>query len=311
MRNPYEVLGVKPNASEDELRKAFRKLAKQYHPDLNQGNKAAESKFKDINAAYDLLSDPEKRTRFDRGEIDAEGRETFARTYANAGGGGYGPRARTYGWPGGGHTEFRFGSGGGEHEDISDLFAHVFGDRGAGFGASTEAPGRGRDRKHQVTIDFLDAVNGARRRMTLPDGRSVDVAVPAGIEEGQTLRLKGLGEPVRGAQPAGDLLLEIHITPHALFRRSGNDIHMDLPISLPEAIVGARVTVPTPTGKVAVKVPPGSNTGSVLRLKGKGVTGGDQYVTLKIVLPEHVDEELAEFIKDWSRRHNYDPRAKQ
>ena len=311
MRNPYDILGVKPNASEDEIRKAFRKLAKQYHPDLNQGNKAAENTFKDVNAAYDLLSDPGRRARFDRGEIDAEGRETFSRTYAGAGAGGYGfdPRARgPGGWPGG--RESRFGVGG-DYEDVSDLFAHVFGQH-APFGAGADAgTGSGvRDRRHPLPIDFLDAVNGAKRRVTLGGSRAVDVTIPPGVEEGQTLRLKGLGEPGRGGQPAGDLLLEVRIAPHPRFRRVGNDIHLDVPISLSEAVAGARITVPTPTGNVVVRVPPGSNTGSVLRLKGKGVKGGNQYVTLKVALPDPIDDELADFIRDWSRRHHYDPRSK-
>jgi len=289
MRNPYEVLGVKPNAGEAEIRKAFRKLAKQYHPDLNPGNQAAESKFKDVNAAYDLLSDAAKRGRFDRGEIDAEGHETFAHAHAQSGPGG--------GWqhaagPGGG---FRFSFGGGE--DVGDLFSQVFGGEAA-------RPG-GHDIHARVQVDFLDAVNGAKRRIALAGGRSLDVAIPAGVEDGQTLRLKGQGEGGRG-----DLLLEIRVAPHKLFRRERDDIHIDVPITLVEAVAGGRVTVPTPSGRVSVSVTAGANSGKVLRLKGKGVAGrGDLYVTLQLVLPERIDEELAAFVKDWGRRHHYDPRA--
>lgn len=304
MRDPYDILGVKPTASEDELRRAFRRLAKQYHPDLNPGNAEAEQQFKEVNAAYDLLSDPARRARFDRGEIDAEGRETFAHAYADARGGA---RAQGFGGRGFQAGFHHFTSGGHGSEDMSDLFSHLFGERFGGGGGDFRM--RGRDLRHAITVEFLDAANGARRRLALPDGRSLDVTIPAGIADGQTLRLKGQGEPGLGGDVAGDLLLEVHVAPHKLFRRVNNDIHLDLPVTLGEAVAGGRVTVPTIAGRVVLTIPPGSNTGSVLRLKGKGITGGDQYVTVKVVLPARPDEELADFVARWSARHPYDPRA--
>lgn len=273
MRNPYDVLGVAPQATEMEIRKAFRRLAKRTHPDADRGNPQAEARFKEINAAYSLVSDPAQRARFDRGEIDAEGNERPAA--------GTGSRARR---PGRSEFNFRFGGVGGDA--AADLFGHMFGE-------SAAAP----ETRHTVTVDFLSAVNGGRRRVALPGGRMLDVVLPAGCCDGQVLRL------------AGDLLLEVKVTPHELFRRAGDDIFVEVPITLVEAVAGGRITVPTPSGRVVVAVPPGSNTGTVLRLRGKGVHGGDQYVTLKVVLPERVDEELASFVRAWGRRHHYDPRA--
>jgi DnaJ-class molecular chaperone len=304
--NPYDVLGVKNSASEDEIRKAFRKLAKQWHPDMNPGDAKAEARFKEINAAYDLLSDPAKRKRFDAGEIDADGRE---QAFAHGGpfGGGFGQRARGFqSGPGGGGFSFNFG--GGHPEDLGDLFSHMFGERfGPGGPGGAGGAFKGADRRHELTVDFVDAARGASRRIALPGGKSLDVTIPAGLKDGQTLRLKGQGE--KGAAGAGDLLLTVKVAPHKLFRREGDDIHMDLPITLAEAVSGGKVQVPTVTGPVAVSVPPRSNTGTVLRLKGKGINGGSQYVTLKIALPEHMDEELVRFIERWSGSHPYDPRA--
>lgn len=297
MRTPYDILGLKPSASEDDIRKAFRKQAKTWHPDLNPGDAKAESRFKDINAAYDLLSDPEKRARYDRGEIDAEGRETFANAYAHAhhGGAAHGPGPHGFGQAGAYHFSF-----GGDAPE--DLFSHLFGARSAGRA-------RGQDRRTAVTVDFLDAALGAKRRVTLSDGRSLEIAIPAGLKDGQTLRLKGQGEPGWGGGPAGDLLLEVAVAPHKLFHRVGDDVYLDLPITLGEAVLGGKVTAPTLDGRVTLTVPAKSNTGSVLRLKGKGIKGGDLYVTLKVALPERVDAELAGFVERWSREHPYDPRA--
>lgn len=300
MRSPYDILGVSPSASDGDIRKAFRKLAKKYHPDMAPGDKAAEARFKEINAAYELLSDPDKRARFDHGEIDAEGHETFAHAYSAAGG-GHGFQGNPWNGPGGGSYHFSFGGGGGE-----DLFDHLFGERFGGGGPFGRAAGQ--DQRHRVVVDFADAALGAVKRITL-GGRVLDVAIPAGLTDGQTLRLKGQGEPGAGGGPAGDLLIEVSVTPHRLFTRKGNDIHLDLPITLAEAVAGGKVTVPTLTGHVSVKVPSGSNNGTVLRLKGKGIKGGDQYVTLRIALPEVIDKDLEDFITRWSADHPYDPRA--
>lgn len=284
MRSPYDVLGVSPGAGDDDIRKAYHRLAKKLHPDLNPGDKAAESRFKEVNAAYDLLSDPAKRARFDHGEIDAEGRETFAHAHAHADPGGFG----------GGGFHFSFGGGGPE-----DIFESLF------AGAQ---PRRGQDVRVKLTVDFADAALGAVRRVTVR-GRTLDVTIPAGLSDGQTLRLKGQGEPPRGGGAAGDLLVEVAVSPHRLFRRQGNDLHLDVPLTLAEAVLGAKVAVPTLTGSVTMTVPAGTNTGKVLRLKGKGIKGGDLYVTLRVALPDKPDNELRSFVRDWSARHPYDPRA--
>ncbi|HTH16630.1 MAG TPA: DnaJ domain-containing protein, partial [Magnetospirillum sp.] len=223
MRSPYDILGVTLNASDEDVRKAFRKLAKKLHPDVNPGNKEAENRFKEANAAYDLLSDPAKRARFDRGEIDAEGKETFAHAYANAhGAGGFG------GDPfrgGGTQGSYHFSFGGDAPED---LFEHMFGGGRSPFGArspfGSHAPrSRGEDVRASLTVDFTDAALGATKRVTL-SGRSLDVTIPAGLKDGQTLRLKGQGEPGPGGGPAGDLLIEVSVAPHKLFTRKGDDI---------------------------------------------------------------------------------------
>jgi|AGTN01.1.fsa_nt_gi DnaJ-class molecular chaperone with C-terminal Zn finger domain len=291
MRSPYDILGVPPNAGEHDIRKAYRKLAKTYHPDMKPGDAQAEARFREITAAYDLLSDASKRARFDRGEIDAEGRETFAHAYADA-------RA------GAGHP-FRGGSGGQGSYSFSfsgdgpdDLFDHLFGQHFSG-GAGRS---RGQDVRKALSVDFTEAALGAVKRLNL-GGRTLDVTIPAGLKDGQTLRLKGQGDL------GGDLLVEVSVAPHRVFTRKGDDVHVELPVTLAEAVQGAKVPVPTLTGRVMVTVPPGANNGTVLRLKGKGIAGGDQYVTLRLALPERVDAELAGFIARWEAGHPYDPRA--
>jgi DnaJ-class molecular chaperone len=295
--DPYEILGVKRDASQDEIQKTYRRLAKKLHPDLNPGNREAEQQFKEVAAAYDLPSDPEKRARFDRGEIDGSGAERprgpFYRDFADAD-----DAANPY----------TSDAGFADFAAADDFLAEIFG-RGARFNLRR----RGRDVHYQLWVDFLDAVNGATRRLTLPDGSVLDVTIPAGTRDGQVVRLRGKGEPGLGGEPPGDALVEIRVRPHRYFSPQGVAIHLEMPISLAEAVLGARIKVPTPTGPVTMTVPKGSNTGTVLRQEGKGVprsdgSRGDEYVTLKVVLPDKPDPELEGFVAEWSSGKDHNPR---
>ncbi len=273
-QTPYQVLGVKPDASADEIRKAYRKLAKELHPDLNPGKPEAEARFKSVSAAYDLLSDADKRARYDRGEIDESGAERPPR-YS------YRPHAEgAEGWKYRPQGEMDLG-------DLEDLFA-AFGSAGRARRGGRSGEGirlRGGDRSFTLSIDFTEAANGGRKRLSLSPDEWLDVTIPPGIEDGQVLRLKGKGGPGFGGGEAGDALIEVHVAPHPLFKRDGDDIRIELPVSLAEAVLGARVTVPTVAGPVTMTIPKGSDTGAVLRLRGKGVqrarNPGDQYVTLE------------------------------
>lgn len=296
MKDPYDTLGVAKTATADDIRKAYRKLAKKYHPDLNPGSKAAEAKFKEIGAANDLLSDADKRARFDRGEIDAAGdpkqeRPTY-RSYADTG------------FPGG-----RYAGGTADAGDMGDIFAELF----AQANQRSTRPMRGRDASYSLGVDFVDAITGAQQRLTLPDGRTLDVRVPPGMEDGQTLRLRGQGGEGANSGPAGDALITVSVRSHSYFRREGDDIVVDLPVTLKEAVLGGRVSVPTVTGTVAMTLPPRSDTGSVLRLRGRGVPArgdkpaGDQRVNLRIVVPD-ADDALAAFLTDWQPETSVDPR---
>jgi len=298
--DPYAILGVKREATQDEIRSAYRQLAKKLHPDLNPGDKEAEEKFKQVAAAYDLLGDPEKRGRFDRGEIDASGAER--------------PRERYY-------RDFHAGQAGQHHYSSTggfadfmeneDILAEILG-RGRGEGR-TQFRMRGPDVHYRLAVDFLEAVNGATKRIVMPDGAALDVVIPAGTEDGQVLRLRGKGGPGIGGAPSGDALVEIEARPHKLFTRTDGDIHLELPISLPEAVLGAKLDVPTPSGTVRMTIPKGASSGRVLRLRGKGAarpdgSRGDEYVTLKIVLPEAPDAEIEEFARHWKAGKTHNPR---
>jgi DnaJ-class molecular chaperone len=284
----YRTLGVSRTATHDEIRGAYRKLAKEYHPDRNPGNAAAEEKFKRISAAFDILGDPDKRKRYDAGEIDASGRET---------GGFYGDgRSGRY------KTE--------NFSDFSDIFGDVFGrSTGGGFNM------RGMDYRYHLEIDFLEAVNGVKKRVLLPEGETLDINVPSGVVQGQVLRLKGKGGPGVGRGQAGDALIELKIRSHPFFEREGDDIILDLPITIDESILGGRVEAPTIAGRVALTIPKGASSGQLLRLRGKGVKNaqsgnvGDQLVKLRIVLPPSVDRDLTEFMEKWRAGHAYDPRG--
>ncbi len=304
MEDPYDVLGVARDAKPDAIRAAYRKLAKKHHPDLNPGKPEAADKFKAINAANDLLSDPEKRARFDRGEIDATGAEKppehgYYRDFGDAAG----------------RAKYRTDAGGFDPEDLEDLFA-AFGQRGGAAGGrggrrrgGQGFAARGPDAQYSLTVSFLDAATGTVRRLALPDGKTLDVTIPAGLRDGHVLRLKGQGYPGLGDGPPGDALVEVTVAPHPLFRREGNDILLTLPVTLKEAVLGAALEVPTIKGKVRLSVPPGSGTGTRLRLRGRGIRDGHQFVELAVVLPPGEEPALAEFLKTWTPVHDVDPRA--
>ena len=297
--DPYTTLGVKTHATQEEIQKAYRRLAKKLHPDLNPGNKIAEDKFKEVSAAYDLLGDPDKRARFDRGEIDASGTERPRRQY-------YRDFADQNGWSA--YTNNSGFSDFGDFAGSEDILSEIFGRAGSAAGRRR----RGQDVRYHLELSFLDAVNGGKQSIVLPDGTTLDVNIPPGTRDGQILRLRGKGRPALGEGSAGDALIEISVLSHPYFTRKGDDIYLDLPISLKEAVQGAKVRVPTPGGAVAVAVPKWSNTGRVLRLKGRGVpradgSKGDEYVKLMLMLPEKPDPKLASFVAGW-QPVEYSPR---
>jgi DnaJ-class molecular chaperone len=305
MKRLYEVLGVSPSASDKDIKAAYRRLAKQHHPDLHPGDVAAESKFKDISAAFAILGDPDKRKRYDAGEIDESGQEMpereFYRQHAGGPGGG---RYQTW-------QEFH------GDPDLSSVFEDLFGFGRGGGGAGGFAGGRrqamrGADVTYTLEIDFLTAARGGRQTVALPDGEKLAVTIPAGSEDGQRLRLKGKGMPGPGGAPAGDAFVDLHVRPHPHFRREGKDIHIDVPITLDEAVLGGKIEVPTIDGPVSMTVPKGAKSGQTLRLKGRGAGAdqarGNQLVHLTIAMPPEVDEELEAFMRDWRQRHAYDPR---
>ncbi|MWD29036.1 DnaJ domain-containing protein [Aquicoccus sp. SCR17] len=312
--DPYKTLGVAKTASQDEIKKAYRKLAKSLHPDLNPGDTAKQAEFQKVQAAYDLLGDAAQRRRFDAGEIDASGQERperqFYRQYAGADQGRYASDA--------GHGDF---------DDMSDLFSDLFGRRnregarggggfggfggfGGGFGGG-DAPGA--DLRYALEVDFLDAALGGKKSLSLPDGNKIDLTIPRGLRDGQTLRLRGKGQPGHGRGKAGDALVTISVREHPVFRRDGNDVEVELPITLDEAVLGARVEVPTVAGPVSMTIPKGASSGHRLRLKGKGIhpakgAAGDQHVRLKIVLPRKMTPELEELAERWRETSHFDPR---
>ncbi|MDI9349399.1 MAG: DnaJ C-terminal domain-containing protein [Candidatus Symbiobacter sp.] len=357
MRNPYDVLGVEQAASPETIKHAYRKLVKQFHPDLHPGDAAIEARFKEISAAYDLLSDAKKRERFDRGEIDANGSERggmrggrpggaggfqagfgggragpgfnpgvnpgfnpgfnphFNQGFGGGrGGAGGGPSGTPGGTPGGGTA------GGPDIDDIFDMFKRrggVGGGAGDFAGAGGASPGRrGSDINYALTIDFKSAALGSKRRLSMPDKKDLDIVIPPGTEDGATLRLRGQGQPGFGGEPDGDAMIQIQVEPHLFFERRGPDIHLEVPVTLDEAVLGATITVPTLEGTVSVKVPKGSNSGTILRLRQRGIQHarnkdrGDQYVKLVVILPDMIDNDLAQFLEKWKKEHSYHVRAR-
>lgn len=313
MRDPYEILGVAKSASEAEIKKAFRGLAKKHHPDTHQGDKNAQKKFQEISGAYDIVGDKDKRAKFDAGEIDAAGNPRgFDPRQGGAGfpgggfggGSGQGPRDFHFSWdnqPGEAQAGFR-------PEDIfGDLFGGGRGRRGA------RQPAKGEDFTVATTISFDEALKGGTRRVMVPNGEQIDVKIPVGVKDGQQVRVKGRGGAGRNGGPPGDILIQIAVAAHPTMTRDGNDIRMDLPVTLKEAVLGGKVPVPTPTGTVTLSIPANSNTGATLRLKGKGIApaagvAGDLYVKLVVTLPDRADDALTKFAEGWTA--DYDPRTK-
>jgi DnaJ-class molecular chaperone len=314
MADPYETLGVARSASQDDIREAYRKAAKETHPDLNPGKPEAEERFKAINAAYDIVGDADKRKRYDAGEIDETGAERqperhYYREYAEADPNmRYRPRGASAGDDG--SASRGFGYGGGSDADY-DIFSDLF--RGHGERGGFRMPPQ--DVRYTLEIPFLEAVNGTKKVVSMPDGKTLDITIPAGIADGQVLRLKGQGLPGSDGK-VGNAYVEISVAPHAGFKRDGHDILSTLPVSLGEALNGASVRVDTVDGAVDVKVPKGAKDGAKLRLRGKGVPRakaggrGDHLVEIRIVPPEGADDSLAQFMAEWEKAHPQNPRKK-
>lgn len=295
--NPYEILGVSRTASDDEIKTAYRKLAKKYHPDLNPNNKEAEQKFKKISVAYSLIGTKEAREKFEKGELDEQAADARFRS---------GPFYHEYQDKGGRYTNYYEG----DNEEIFKEFFSKF----AGKGAEFDMPGQ--DHLYKMEIDLKDAVLGAEKELILPGGTRLKVKIPAGIEEGAKLKFKGQGGPGMGKGKQGDAYIEIIFKSSEEFKKSGSDIEIEIPISLDEAVNGLKIKVPTIDGTVLLTIPPGANTGTKLRVKGKGLPlkhgkgRGDQFVILKVMLPEKTDPEFNDFVKKWSSNHPYNPREK-
>ncbi|HMJ93374.1 MAG TPA: DnaJ C-terminal domain-containing protein [Allosphingosinicella sp.] len=316
MADLYSQLGVKRDATEADIKKAYRKLAKELHPDKNKGNAKASERFSTVTRAYDILTDKAKRAQYDRGEIDEEGnpRAPFGFGAGGSRPGGAGGFQRGPGGPGG------FGGGGGEEVDLSELFEGLFGGAGGqrrggfgGFGGRTRQapPQKGADVAYRLPVAFEDAAALKPQRVTLSGGKTVDIKLPKGVEEGTKIRLAGQGQQGPGGN--GDAIVTIHLKPHRFYRREGDDIRLDLPVAIDEAVLGAKVKVPTVDGPVMLSIPKGASSGKVLRLKGRGFTGktgqrGDQLVTLMVEIPAE-DEELARFVEGWSRKGKGNPRG--
>jgi len=298
MSDLYKILGVSRSADKAEIKKAYRKLAKKYHPDLNKDDKKIEQKFKEVTSAYDILSDKKKRAKYDNGEIDDQGQDKgFDFGAGDPFGGMRGnPRGRQGG--------FGFGNNGGFDDILSQFFNQ-------GQNRSQQQMQKGADVIYKIIVSFAQACLGATKRVTLENKKTIDIKIPKGTESGHKLRLRGLGR--KGAGGAGDALIEINVSSHPYFKRDDKNILLDVPISVIEAVLGGSVKIPTLNGSVTLKIPKSSSSGKIMRLKGKGVqfvnkANGDMLVTLKIVLPKDI-KPLEKTIKEWSKEHDYNPRS--
>ena len=322
MRDPYDVLGVPRSADAAAIKSAFRRLAKKHHPDANKSDPKAAQRFGELNTAYEILGDEGKRKAFDRGEIDAEGKPRFHgfEGFRGQPGGGFRPEDFEQIFPGGSFRRTNRGGGAGGFGGFEDLLKGMFGGAAAGGGRRTGfgthvdmedfGPPPSRDVTVPLAISLTEAAAGGTRRVRLPNGKDVDVKIPAGLVDGQQIRLKGQGAPGPGA--AGDALITVTIAPHPLFTRDGNNLRLELPVTLYEAVLGAKVRVPTLDGAVELAIPAGTSSGRTFRLKGKGFPAkggtGDLHVAVRIVLPDGKDDALAELMKTWRERKPYDPR---
>lgn len=299
-KNPYEILSVDKGASDDEIKAAYRKLAKKHHPDLNPDNKSADEKFKEISAAYDLLKNKDKRTAFDRGEIDAQGQpqqggdRQYYRDFAG------GPQGTRYSSSGGNINP----------ENIEGIFGAMFGGRAPDtrfddmFRQQQNA-----DIHYRFDIGFMEAALGAKKQVTMPDGKNLSITIPEGVKDGQKLRLKGKGQKLQDGRH-GDAYIEVHVLPHKFFIRKGDNIYNQVPIGVHEAVLGGAIEIETVHGAVNIKIPKGTNSGKSFRLKGKGIKSGHHYVDVQIVMPDKIDEDLEKAMKDWVEKHSYNPRNK-
>jgi DnaJ-class molecular chaperone len=314
MRDPYTVLGLSKTASADEIKKAFRKLAKKYHPDHNKSDPKAKDKFAEANQAHEIVGDETKRAQFDRGEIDAEGKPRFVDPFGGAAAGGF--RRQAGGSPGFEHFEFNaggapFGAAGAGGFEAGDILSELFG--GGRARSRARAQARGMDVGASVTVSFRQAVKGGNVRVALPTGRTLDVTVPAGIEDGRQIRLKGQGQPSASQGEPGDAIVTIKVEADPLFRLDGRDLRMDLPVALYEAMLGGKIAVPTLDGSVEMTAPPNA-ANKTLRLRGKGLPAapglgaGDLFVTLRIALPDRTDPEFEALVRRWRDERPYDPR---
>ena len=336
MRDPYAVLGVDRRADEGAIKSAFRKLAKKYHPDQNRDNPKAQAKFAEVNQAYEIVGDKEKRAKFDRGEIDAEGKEKFS--FGNGFGGGFGGSegaspfgaASPFGGGGGGGG-FRFRRGGGGAGMAEDILNEFFGARGGSgmggasgvggmggagtngarvnggadpFASARKATRRGADVETVADVSIEDVIEGNKATARLPDGRKLAVSLPVGVQDGQTIRLRGQGEAGPGGGPKGDALVTVRFKPHPLYRADGENLRVALEVPLEDAVLGAKLPVQTPSGRVAVTIPPMTSSDKTFRLKERGLPKdkhgkrGDLYVDVRVMLGEDADGRLTDLMRE-------------